>query len=127
MLAKRISRAPTKPARVFKIPDTIPWATPFPPGAAVPVENMLAPGDYTLYGKAHGFANVTLTSASVAVRYSNFSDDYRHIIDGYENATSSVKPPDYYSVHVDWFSDVFQSGAVFGTKKRRVLMGSTQK
>ncbi|KFY90013.1 hypothetical protein V500_05335 [Pseudogymnoascus sp. VKM F-4518 (FW-2643)] len=117
MLAKRTGRKPTKPAEVFKIPDTIPWATPFPPGAAVPVENKLAPGDYTLYGKAHGFANVTLTSASVAVRYSNFSDDYLHIIDGYENATSSVKPPNYYSVHVDWFSDIFQSGAVFGTKK----------
>lgn len=117
MLAKRTSRAPTRPVPVFKIPDIIPWATPFPPGASVPVDKTLAPGDYTLYGKAHGFANVTLTSSSVAIRYSNFSDDYRHIIDGYENATSSVKPPNYYDVHVDWFSDIFQSGAVFGTKK----------
>ncbi|KFY95453.1 hypothetical protein V498_03343, partial [Pseudogymnoascus sp. VKM F-4517 (FW-2822)] len=49
MLAKRTGRKPTKPADIFKIPDTIPWATPFPPGAVVPVENTLAPGNYTLY------------------------------------------------------------------------------
>ncbi|PVH81395.1 hypothetical protein DL98DRAFT_416905 [Cadophora sp. DSE1049] len=117
MLAKRIGRAPTKPAPVFQIPDIIPWATPFPPGAAIPVEETLAPGHYTLYGKAHGFADVVLGQSSVSVRYSNFSDDYRHILDGYENATSSVSPPNYFLVHVDWFSDIIQTGAVFGTKK----------
>jgi len=117
MLAKRIGRAPTKPAPVFEIPDIIPWATPFPPGATIPVEETLAPGHYTLYGKAHGSADVVLGQSSVSVRYSNFSDDYRHILDGYENATSSVSPPNYFLVHVDWFSDIIQTGAVFGTKK----------
>ena len=117
MLAKRIGRAPTKPAPVFEIPDIIPWATPFPPGATIPVEETLAPGHYTLYGKAHGSADVVLGQSSVSVGYSNFSDDYRHILDGYENATSSVSPPNYFLVHVDWFSDIIQTGAVFGTKK----------
>ncbi|KAG4440633.1 hypothetical protein IFR05_003892 [Cadophora sp. M221] len=117
MLAKRISRAPTKPAPVFKIPDTIPWATPFPLGATIPVEETLAPGYYTLYGQAHGFAEVSFGPSSVAIRYSNYSDDYRHILDGYENATSSVRPPNYFLVNVEWYSDIIQTGQVFGTKK----------
>jgi hypothetical protein len=117
MLARRLGRAPTKPIPVFPIPDIIPWATSFPPGAAIPAQNTLEPGHYTLYGKAHGFADVTLGSASIAVRYNNFSDDYRHIIDGYQNAISQIKPPNYFLIHVDWFSNIIQTGEVFGTKK----------
>ncbi|KAK0102628.1 hypothetical protein ONS95_006233 [Cadophora gregata] len=117
MLAKRIGHAPTHPAPVFKIPDVIPWATPFPPGSTVPADLTLAPGHYTLYGKAHGSADVVYAPDSVSVRYSNYSDDYKHILDGYENATSSVSPPNFFLVRVSWFSDIIQTGKVFGTKK----------
>ncbi|KAH7109311.1 hypothetical protein B0J11DRAFT_512969 [Dendryphion nanum] len=117
MVAKRLSKAPTKPAPVFKIPDVIPWAMLFPPGSSLPVEKSLAPGHYTLYGQAHGSADVVYDQASVAVKYSNYSDDFLHILDGYENATSTVKPPNFFLVTINWFSDIIQTGKVFGTKK----------
>ncbi|RYC80018.1 hypothetical protein BFJ63_vAg17099 [Fusarium oxysporum f. sp. narcissi] len=97
MLARLTSRRPRSPPPVYRIPDTIPWATPFPPGSAVPTVSSLGPGSYKLYGKVSGVADITLLQRpggsgiqTVVVSYSKYSDDGDHILNGHENATVIV-------------------------------------
>lgn len=123
MLAKLTSRKPKVPPPAFDVPDKLPWATPFPPGAVPPDSsfNSNPPGNYTLKGKSSGVAHVQLIGVreidTVAVNYTNFSDDGEHFIDGWEKVTRTILLPNFWSNRIDWYSDLVQSGAVNATKK----------
>lgn len=124
MLARLSSRNPTSPVPVFAAPDEIPWATPYPSGSSLPTSYSLPAGNYTLYGKISGFANVTLdkntlsgTFRSVFARYTDYSDDGQHYINGVEVVTRKYTAANPWLNHLDWFSDIIQTGAVHATKK----------
>jgi hypothetical protein len=125
MLAKITSRKPHHPAPVFAAPDAIPWATPFPPGASVPAAYSLQAGNYTLKGNASGVAEVHLIpdspgSASfhtVAVNYTNYSDDCKHTLNGWEEVKLTLTSTSPWLNKVDWYSDLVQTGVVTATKK----------
>ncbi|KAI8254659.1 hypothetical protein K4K53_008758 [Colletotrichum sp. SAR 10_77] len=125
MLAHRTGREATTPAPVYKVPDEIPWATPFPPGSTVPAQFTVPPGNYTLQGKVSGVADVSITPdansvsglGSVAVNYTNFSDDGDHILNGHEDVTVKILLPNFWTNQVDWVSDIVQTGVVNATKK----------
>jgi hypothetical protein len=100
MLARLTSRMPTLPASVYKVPDQIPWATPFSPGARYPSLPTLKPGNYTLQGKVSGCAEVKLNgddnkvgeyaTKRVAVNCTGYSDDGLHILNGWEDVELTV-------------------------------------
>jgi hypothetical protein len=124
MLAHLSSRQPAAPAPVYKVPDMIPWATAFSSGASTPSPYQLPPGHYTLHGKANGTAQVHLTAypgfegfKSVAVNYTNYSDDGRHFTHGRETVTLTLSASNPWWNHVDWYSDLTQTGAVQATKR----------
>lgn len=124
LLARLTARQPDAPAPVFPVPDTIPWATPWPPGTAFPVPHSLNPGIYTLRGKASGVAEVALIAnpsgsglGTVSVNYTDYSDDGRHIINGCEEVTVTVTPPEVWKNKIDWYSDLVGTGIVNATKK----------
>lgn len=126
MLAHRVGRAPVAAVPVFQVPDQIPWALPFPPGSAFPVEGSLSAGNYTLRGKVSGTADVRLidTGASgfkafdtVAVEYKDFSDVEGYVLSGRENVTAKILLPNPWDTQVDWYSDIRQTGVVSATKK----------
>ena len=124
MLARRTSREPTEPAPVFDVPDSLPWATPFPPGSTAPTLRVPEPGEYTLHGKVSGVATVNLTDTTthggpgtVSVEYSDYCDQEGYVLNGYEEVTLEIVPPDPWNNLVHWYSDIVQTGVVDGTKK----------
>ncbi|KAH8432801.1 uncharacterized protein LDX57_010431 [Aspergillus melleus] len=124
MLATRTDREPTEPAPIYKVPDEIPWATPFPPGSDLPELYAVPPGNYTLHGSSSGSAKVSLIAGSsgivqtVKVKYSNYSDDGEHFIHGSESVTTRIPSADNPWLNVlDWYSDLNQTGAVTASKK----------
>ncbi|KAH8589823.1 hypothetical protein B0O99DRAFT_655285 [Bisporella sp. PMI_857] len=125
MIAKLTSRKPTRPAEVFAAPDNIPWGTPFPPGSTPPASVPLTAGNYTLKGKVCGSAKVRLIPTApgqtrfntVAVNYTNYSDDGKHILNGYEQVKSTPTAGQPWLSVLDWESDIVQTGVVRGTKK----------
>ncbi|KAI9162776.1 saponin hydrolase precursor [Paramyrothecium foliicola] len=125
MIAHLRSRQPKPPAPIFEIPNQIPWATPFPPGASPPSPKPLQPGNYTLQGKISGAAGVSLIAGSsgpygigsVSVTYKDYSDEEGYVLNGFEEVTVTIIPPDFWNNFVDWKSDIVQSGVVNATKK----------
>ena len=124
MLARLSSRTPTNPAPVFVVPDMIPWAMSFGLGDTPPALHFVSGGSYTLHGRAGGFANVTLVNdellgipKTVSVDYTEYSDDGRHYINGYESVTLTVPKESPWSNHLDWVSDIVQTGLVHAVKK----------
>jgi hypothetical protein len=123
MLARLTKRRPQPPASIFKVPNTIPWATPFPPGASAPVQYHLPAGNYTLHGVTQGVANVSITSndsggyQTVSVEYDSYSDEEGYVINGAESVTLHSTPTDPWLSNLDWFSDLSETGVVAATKK----------
>ncbi|RYP60229.1 hypothetical protein DL770_010036 [Monosporascus sp. CRB-9-2] len=122
MLAKFTSRKPNPAPRVAPAPDAVPWGVPYVPGSVDPERPEPAPGNYTLTGKVTGYAKVKIIDqpntgyiGSVAVTYYNYSDDGKVFLDGWENVTSYALNATLN--HIDWFSDIRQSGATQGRKK----------
>ncbi|GIC84239.1 TolB family protein [Aspergillus udagawae] len=123
MLARLTSRQPTAPATVYRAPDKIPWATPFPPGATIPARYQVPAGNYTLFGKTTGLAHVRLTAypglgglKAVDVNYTNYSDDGQHFIHGYESVTLTLSTSNPWLNKLDWYSGLTQTGAVNASK-----------
>lgn len=122
MLAKLKDRKPVKPKSVYKVPDYLLWATPYKPGSLPPSAVMVPAGNYALLGKVSGRAQVHFfggTSTNrVAVNYTDYADDGDHLLNGYEDVTVSVTPPNVWENRLDWYSDIVQTsfGAVTGTK-----------
>ncbi|RYP55257.1 hypothetical protein DL768_000012 [Monosporascus sp. mg162] len=122
MLAKFTSRKPNPVPRVAPAPDAVPWGVPYVPGSVDPERPEPAPGNYIVTGKVTGYAKVKITDqpntryiSSVAVTYYNYSDDGKVFLDGWENVTCRALNATLN--HIDWFSDIRQSGATQGRKK----------
>ncbi|KAF2108134.1 hypothetical protein BDV96DRAFT_587822 [Lophiotrema nucula] len=122
MVAHLTSRKPLKIEPIKVASDTVPWGTPYEPGMTMPSLSYPAAGDYTLAGAKSGLANITLfenansTSInSIAVSYSNYSDDGLTFLRGWENVT--VENPSITLNMGIWFSDLVQSGVVNATKR----------
>ncbi|KAI0537389.1 saponin hydrolase precursor [Xylaria digitata] len=122
MLATLTSREPHVLPSVEPVSDVVPWGTPYVPGDPAPTLPRVPQGTYTLSGTASGSAEVTITEntddtsiKSVAVQYSDYSDDSINFINGYENYTRSNPSP---SLEVaDWYSDLVRTGETYSTKK----------
>ncbi|KAI1143684.1 hypothetical protein F5Y05DRAFT_2723 [Hypoxylon sp. FL0543] len=122
MVAHFTSRKPIPITRVEPLGDTIPWASPYEPGFVPPSPVAFPSGTYTLQGAVAGSAQVTIAAnandtviESVAVTYTNFSDDGLTFLDGAENVTT--RNPTVTLNVVDWYSDLVQSGQTNATKK----------
>lgn len=123
MLATFRERKPAAPKQVYEVPDYLPWATPFTPGKLPSSPLVVPPGNYTLNGKAFGHATVQFSGDTkidrVVVNYTDYSDDGEHALNGYEDVTVSVKPPQVWENKLDWYSDIVQTrgDAITGTKR----------
>jgi hypothetical protein len=122
MLAKLKSRTPTIPKAVYRVPDYLPWATPFTPGLLPPSPLVIPPGNYTLNGRISGHANIQLHGEPriswAVVNYTNYSDDGSRVLNGYEDVSVSITPPKVWENKLEWYSNVVQTthGAVTGSK-----------
>jgi len=118
LIAQFPDRKVAPPLAVSSPPSSIPWGTPYIPGASPPSHSPIPNGNYILKGKKSGFAEVTLnfTSAatSVSANYTNYSDDGYHIIDGFESASFSPSSPILLSL--SWRSSLTLSGCISGKK-----------
>jgi hypothetical protein len=88
----------------------------------MPLRASIPAGTYVLRGKVSGIAQIHLSAdgghddiSTVAVNYTNYSDDGVHIINGPESVTRGNPSPTL--EQLDWHSDLVQSGTVRGTKK----------
>jgi hypothetical protein len=123
ILAKFISRMPAKFTPVSPVSDIVPWGLPYIPGAAEPTRPSPAAGTFILTAKNTGLAAVILTKVagtdtikSVSVTYKNYSDNGLTFLNGWENVT--ITPKSATLNHVDWYSDLLQTGPdLFATKK----------
>jgi hypothetical protein len=84
----------------------------------------LPPGSYTLLGKHSGIAKTRIVKdllldmiKMVSVEYSNFSDDGKHYLHGHEAVTLELSASDPWLNHIDWYSDILQTGATNASKK----------
>lgn len=113
MIARLTGRKPLalRPA-MAPISDAVPWGTAYKPGDPAPLRPRPVPaGRYILDGRAFGSADVEIgAQGSIAVRYTHFSDDGAHVIDGTESAE---RIPGGSFV---WHSNLSASGAQTGTK-----------
>lgn len=107
---------------VYKVPNYLPWATPFNPGSSSPSPITVPYGNYTVSGKVSGQAQVRFfgeTSINrVAVHYNDYSDHKEFVLNGYEDVTISVKSPNVWGNKLNWYSDIVQtrSGVVTAIK-----------
>jgi len=122
MLAKLKDREPAIPKKVYKVPDYLPWATPFTPGSLPASPLIVPPGTYTLNGQTMGHAQVQFLGEQsitrVAVNYTNYADDDKYVLNGYEDVTVTVVPPKVWDYTLDWYSDIVQTkhGEITGRK-----------
>ncbi|WP_460060629.1 TolB-like translocation protein [Streptomyces sp. YKOK-I1] len=124
MIARLVDREPVHRRPVQPVSDTVPWGTPYVPGAPVPVRPYPPQGTYTLRGKASGSARVDIvwddaktTVKTVSVRYTHYSDDGKGFLAGSESVTRTSTSPTLTSL--DWYSDLTRtnrSGKVLATK-----------
>lgn len=96
MLATLTSRVPKVPPKVQPVSDVVPWVTPYVPGSVVTARHRPPQGTYALEGKVSGSGNVVIVDnansssiKSVAVQYTDSSDDGFNILNGYDNYTWS--------------------------------------
>jgi hypothetical protein len=125
MLARLTSRTPLAEDPIAPVGDVVPWAQPYVPGSPASVFDrpVVPAGTYTLDGLVSGSAQVTITNgftngvatsvASVAVTYTDYSNDGDHIINGTE---SVVNKSAGLTAKVDWISNLTLSGVSNGTK-----------
>lgn len=121
MIAHFTSRKPIPARKVAPISDVVPWGTPYVAGSPIPTRSFPPTGTYTLRGKSSGSAKVQITDnatntgvMTVAVRYTDYSDDGAYILNGTESVTGAT--PDPLTTKIDWMSDLVQTGYEKGTK-----------
>lgn len=122
MLASLTSRTPIHRPKVELATAEIPWGTKYVPGSSFPTRSGIPEGNYTLNGAHHGHANVRIVEnpsmtaiKSIAVTYHYYSDDGLNFLNGMENVTYTALSMT--GVHLDWRSDLVQTGPWNGTKK----------
>lgn len=116
MMATLTSRKPGALRTVKPVSDVVPWGVALHAGDPAPMRAHFQPGKYILKGKVSGQADVEFVGkgdavVSISARYSNYSDDGRHIINGTESAEHGSGLGQVV-VH----SDIKASGAQNGTK-----------
>lgn len=116
MMATLTSRkaSVSPPARLA--PDAVAWGIPYRPGEPLPLRGRVQPGKYVLQGRVSGSADVEIRSTGetisfVSARYTNFSNDGRHIINGTESVERAAAPGQFV-----WHCDIHASGAQQGSK-----------
>lgn len=121
MLASFPGRKPAKPVAPFTLPDQLPWAQVYAPGAKPPKRALLPPGDYVLGGKVSGSAKVKVVHRadgkaieSMSVVYDNFSDDGQTVLNGPETVRENRPSPT--RTNILWTSDIAQTGKTTGRK-----------
>ncbi|KAH7142667.1 hypothetical protein B0J13DRAFT_444652 [Dactylonectria estremocensis] len=123
VVATLTRRKPHAPIKIKPVSDVIPWGVPYVPGSKAPTRPEPAPGNYTLEGKAQGYAKIEIsdnaaTAAinSVSVQYFEFSDNGNTILNGTESVKTTIV--DMTTTLIDWRSDLTQTnGDVLNTKK----------
>ncbi|KAL9949815.1 hypothetical protein D7B24_008014 [Verticillium nonalfalfae] len=122
MVAHLTSRPAVARAAIEVAADVVPWGTMYVPGVAAPRRLLPGPGAYTLFGRAAGWANVTLAGKQIGgpiegvkVEYYDFSDDGENVLTGLERVAAWYSSPT--TVNIDWDSDLDQTGPDAGTKK----------
>lgn len=117
MMATLTSRKPTASPPAALAPDAVGWGIPYRPGEPLPVRGgHVPPGAYVLDGKASGRAEVEIRGGGQAIsfvsaRYTNFSNDGRHVIIGTESVETAKTPGQFV-----WHSNIQASGAQRGSK-----------
>lgn len=114
MMATLTSRIPYPPPPVTPFADYVPWGVAYEPGSHLPVRYSLPQGEFVLKGKASGSALAKLFDGSVEVTYSEYSDDGLNFISGKEKVSNEVL--EVGGNHINWYSDINQTGKVVGTK-----------
>lgn len=121
MMAHLVDREPYETGPMDPIPDSIPWATPYEPGSAPPVQYLIPEGNYTLYGKFDGFAEVQIVHnndktgiMTVGVSYNDYSDDSLSFLAGSEEITMVEVPEGL--PYLRWHSNITQYGQTNATK-----------
>jgi hypothetical protein len=121
MIARLTSRKPITVAPPAPVPDIVPWAIAFRTGDPIPNRAPSAPaGTFKLPGKVSGSADVEIRYnpegsgvSYVSARYSGFTNDGFHIIDGSESVERTGSG---LAARVVWHSDIRSSGLQNGTK-----------
>lgn len=126
MIAHFTSRKPVSiPMPAATLSDTVPWGTPVTSADPTPARPVPPTGTYTLKGKAFGSARVSVTDrnvnsevavGSIAVKYTNYSDDGTYVLNGSERAVNATDPGKVLTTKVDWYSHLVQTGCATGTK-----------
>jgi hypothetical protein len=117
MMARLTSRKPMPVRNVAAQPIKVDWAVPLKAGDPLaPRGRGLPPGKYVLDGKVGGKAEVEIGEgfSTISVRYTDFTDDGGHIINGTESAKREGAG---LLGRVVWHSDLRSSGLQTATKK----------
>lgn len=121
MMARLASRTPLEPRTVPVAPINVDWGIPLGVGDPLPKRRGPLPaGKYVMDGKVGGKADVEIEHgppghiSAIKVRYTNYTDDGQHIINGTELARREGVG---LSDRVIWHSDLRSSGLQNGTKK----------
>lgn len=127
MMAKLTSRKPLAIRKVKAEPIKVGWAVALKPGDPLPRRSAgtggFRPGKYVLDGKFGGKAEIDYTGRSISIRYTDFTDDGGHIINGTESAERQPAPAGANPMaammggNVVWHSDLRSSGIQNATKK----------
>jgi hypothetical protein len=121
VLATLTTRRPLNLPPVKSISDKVPWGVEYTPGDTSPERPEPSPGNYTLTGLDCGYADVKIVGGvnrsinEISVIYHNFSDDGLTFLTGSETVRASF--PSLTLSHVDWYSDLTQTGNTTNTKK----------
>ncbi|KAF5012185.1 hypothetical protein FDECE_1740 [Fusarium decemcellulare] len=123
IIATLTDRKPHAPQKIEPISDFVPWGVPYVPGSETPARPEPSPGNYTLKGKAKGYAKVELRDNPsigalnyVQVDYFDFSDDGKTSLNGTESVMTRMDSAT--ETFVDWRSDLVQiSNDSTNTKK----------
>lgn len=125
MIARLTSRKPMPIRKVAAQPIKVDWAVPLKPGDPLPRRGTMGfpPGKYVLEGKVGGKADIDYTGRSISVRYTDYTDDGGHIINGTESAERLPGPAGATGIaammggNVVWHSDLRSTGVQNATKK----------
>ncbi|MCJ8156601.1 hypothetical protein [Sphingomonas sp. LaA6.9] len=120
MMARLTARQPHGIIKATAEPIHVDWAIALRPGDPLPQRRRELPaGKFVMDGKLGGKAEVEVEHSAgrmsaIRVRYTSYTDDGQHIIDGTESATRNGSGM---SARVIWHSDLRARGVQNGTKK----------
>ncbi|KAM0554068.1 hypothetical protein ACHAPJ_007143 [Fusarium lateritium] len=121
ILATLSSRKSYNLPSVKPVLDKVPWGVPYSAGDATPNRPQPSPGNYTLKGLDHGYADVEIIGGAngsiseIGMAYHNYSDDGSTFLHGSERVQVSILSLTL--SHIDWQSNLTQTGESTASKK----------